>query len=340
MNESSERAMNVPVVAVVLAAGFGTRFDPNNPKQLVSVAGKPIVCWSIEAFERNPRVTDIIVVVNATVRAHVEQLADEHGYPKVRAIVDGGAERADSTLAALAMLGAAGIPADAKLLIHDAVRPFVEQSSIDGCIDALDEFDAATVAIASTDTILLTRDVDAADIAGAARAVKTADIDAADTADVTTATVDTANAEPTGSAVDAADAADTADAETTGSVAKTTGVRKVIRAVPERPDSFRAQTPQAFRFDTIRRAYELAAADPDFHPTDDTRVVVDYLPDTPVAIVPGSETNLKITTQADLPTAERIAEARNGSGVTPMTKEEARARMHAVLGMAAGQLHG
>ena len=70
---------------------------------------------------------------------------------------------------------------------------------------------------------------------------------------------------------------------------------------------FRAQTPQAFRFATIRRAYALAAGDPDFHPTDDTRVVVDYLPDEPVAIVAGSETNLKVTTLADMPTAERIA---------------------------------
>ncbi|NMA53119.1 MAG: NTP transferase domain-containing protein, partial [Bifidobacterium sp.] len=57
----------VPVVAVVLAAGFGTRFDPNNPKQLVSVGGKPIVCWSIEAFEANPQVTDTVVVVNPQV---------------------------------------------------------------------------------------------------------------------------------------------------------------------------------------------------------------------------------------------------------------------------------
>ena len=70
----------VPVVAVVLAAGFGTRFDPNNPKQLVSVGGKPIVCWSIEAFETNPRITDIVVVVNPQVRDAVERLIDEAGY--------------------------------------------------------------------------------------------------------------------------------------------------------------------------------------------------------------------------------------------------------------------
>ena len=94
----------VPVVAVVLAAGFGTRFDPNNPKQLVSVGGKPIVCWSIEAFETNPRITDIVVVVNPQVRDAVERLIDEAGYPKVRMILNGGAERADSTAAALEAL--------------------------------------------------------------------------------------------------------------------------------------------------------------------------------------------------------------------------------------------
>ena len=94
-------AQTAPVVAVVLAAGFGTRFDPDNPKQLVSVGGKPIVCWSIEAFERCGRVSDIVVVVNPKVRSAVESLIDDMGYTKVRVIIDGGAERVDSTAAAL-----------------------------------------------------------------------------------------------------------------------------------------------------------------------------------------------------------------------------------------------
>ena len=264
-------AQTAPVVAVVLAAGFGTRFDPVNPKQLVSVGGKPIVCWSIEAFERCGRVSDIVVVVNPKVRSAVESLIDDMGYTKVRVIIDGGAERVDSTAAALDTLAAAGIPDDAKILIHDAVRPFVEQSSIEGSIDALDQFTAATVAYASTDTVLLTEDL---------------------------------------------------------------GDVKVVKSVPDRPNTFRAQTPQSFRFATIRRAYELAASDPDFHPTDDTRVVVDYLPDEPVAIVSGSETNLKITTLEDVPTAEHIAEEIQGRD----PKEEARARMHALLAQAAGQM--
>ncbi|RYP97664.1 IspD/TarI family cytidylyltransferase [Bifidobacterium pseudolongum] len=237
-------AQTTPVVAVVLAAGSGLRFDPANPKQLVSLAGAPIVGWSIAAFERNPRVTDILVVVNAQVRQAVEQLIAAAGYTKVQAVIDGGAERSDSTEAALRMLADHGVPADAKVLIHDSVRPFVSQAQIDGCIDALDEFKAATVACPSTDTILLTQDL---------------------------------------------------------------GDRETVVQVPERRHSFRAQTPQAFRFETIRTAYGLAADDPDFRPTDDTRVVVDYLPNEPVAIVGGSPLNMKVTTQDDMPFAQLIA---------------------------------
>ena len=237
-------AQTTPVVAVVLAAGSGLRFDPANPKQLVSLAGTPIVGWSIAAFERNPRVTDILVVVNAQVRQAVEQLIAAAGYTKVQAVIDGGAERSDSTEAALRMLADHGVPADAKVLIHDSVRPFVSQAQIDGCIDALDEFKAATVACPSTDTILLTQDL---------------------------------------------------------------GDRETVVQVPERRHSFRAQTPQAFRFETIRTAYDLAADDPDFRPTDDTRVVVDYLPNEPVAIVGGSPLNMKVTPQDDMPFAQLIA---------------------------------
>lgn len=237
-------AQTTPVVAVVLAAGSGLRFDPANPKQLVSLAGTPIVGWSIAAFERNPRVTDILVVVNAQVRQAVEQLIAAAGYTKVQAVIEGGAERSDSTEAALRMLADHGVPADAKVLIHDSVRPFVSQAQIDGCIDALDEFKAATVACPSTDTILLTQDL---------------------------------------------------------------GDRETVVQVPERRHSFRAQTPQAFRFETIRTAYDLAADDPDFRPTDDTRVVVDHLPNEPVAIVGGSPLNMKVTTQDDMPFAQLIA---------------------------------
>lgn len=71
----------------------------------------------------------------------------------------------------------------------------------------------------------------------------------------------------------------------------------------------RCQTPQGFRLSVISRAYELAAADPEFAEmpaTDDCGVVLRYLPDVPVGTVPGSERNMKITYAADLALAEAL----------------------------------
>lgn len=82
----------------------------------------------------------------------------------------------------------------------------------------------------------------------------------------------------------------------------------VMTSIPPRESMGRCQTPQGFRLSVIRRAYELAAADPDgaaFSPTDDCGMVLRYLPDVQIRVVPGSERNLKITYPADL----RIAEA-------------------------------
>jgi 2-C-methyl-D-erythritol 4-phosphate cytidylyltransferase len=80
----------------------------------------------------------------------------------------------------------------------------------------------------------------------------------------------------------------------------------VIAHVPPRETLYRAQTPQCFRLETIARAHALAAADPGFQPTDDCGVVLRYLPDVPVHIVPGSETNLKVTYPSDLAIAEAL----------------------------------
>lgn len=248
MSESTTSSSpTVPVVAIVLAAGFGTRFDPKNPKQLVSVDDRPVIAWSLEAFEDAPEVTDIVVVVNPTVYEAVEGVIDERGFAKVRALVPGGETRADSTVAALDFLDQSGIPHDAKVLIHDGVRPFVSPKIIGECVTVLDSVNAATVAVPSTDTILLATPDEGGD--------------------------------------------------------KT----PKVRAVPDRAATFRAQTPQCFRFGTIRDAYNRAADDEGFRPTDDTRVIIDYLPDEPVAIVQGSDDNMKITVQGDIDVAETIA---------------------------------
>ena len=83
----------------------------------------------------------------------------------------------------------------------------------------------------------------------------------------------------------------------------------VMTSIPPRESLGRCQTPQGFRLSVIRRAHELAAADPEagaFKPTDDCGIVLRYLPEIGVRVVRGSERNLKITYPADLQIAETL----------------------------------
>jgi ribitol-5-phosphate 2-dehydrogenase (NADP+) / D-ribitol-5-phosphate cytidylyltransferase len=83
----------------------------------------------------------------------------------------------------------------------------------------------------------------------------------------------------------------------------------VVTGMPHRDALARCQTPQGFRLSVIRRAYDLADADPAFArrpATDDCGVVLRYLPEVPVRIVPGSERNIKITYASDLEVAEAL----------------------------------
>jgi 2-C-methyl-D-erythritol 4-phosphate cytidylyltransferase len=80
----------------------------------------------------------------------------------------------------------------------------------------------------------------------------------------------------------------------------------VMHSMPRRETLLRCQTPQCFRLAVIARGHELAAADPEFTPTDDCGVVLRYLPDVEVHIVAGSERNIKITYPQDLAIAEAL----------------------------------
>lgn len=151
-------AQREPVVAVILAAGSGKRFDPQMPKQLVSVGKREVVDWSIRAFENSEVVSDIVVVVNNAVRAAIEKIADREGYSKLRMILGGGQERSDSVREAVNALLQAGIPSQAKLLVHDASRPFVTQNTIAACVNALDSHDVAIVAEPANEPIAITAD--------------------------------------------------------------------------------------------------------------------------------------------------------------------------------------
>jgi 2-C-methyl-D-erythritol 4-phosphate cytidylyltransferase len=84
----------------------------------------------------------------------------------------------------------------------------------------------------------------------------------------------------------------------------------VITGRPARDRLRRRQYPQGFRLPVISRGYQLALADPAFRQADDCAVVLRYLPEIPVRLVPGSEQGFRIASRADLGIAEALLQTR------------------------------
>ena len=245
------------MVAVVLGGGVGQRLGAGLPKQLLTLGGTTLIERCVAAFEAAAGVDEILVVMARGYTGQVEALLGSR-YRKVAAVIEGGQTRPESTRVALSAIAAGrpgasggdallppggttppGPPEDPGVLLHDAARPLVDQQIIADCVAALAVHEAAGVAVATSDTIVIAED-------------------------------------------------------------------EVMHSVPPRETLFRCQTPQCFRLSVITRAHELAAADPGFAPTDDCGVVLRYLPEIKVHVVPGSERNIKVTYPHDLAVAEAL----------------------------------
>lgn len=115
-----------------------------------------------------------------------------------------------------------------------------------------------------------------------------------------------------------------------------TSDKKHIEDIPDRAYVRRGQTPQAFRIDTIRCAYEKALLDPGFRTTDDCGIVVKYLPGTPVLVVDGDETNMKLTSIQDLYILDKLFQLRSEKAGRDTSLDALRGTTIAVFGGNAG----
>ncbi|MGH3381324.1 MAG: 2-C-methyl-D-erythritol 4-phosphate cytidylyltransferase [Actinoallomurus sp.] len=140
--------------AVVLAGGTGRRLGLEGPKQLASVRGRPILTRAIAAFDAAPEIDGVLVVMAPGHLAAAESAAGP--YAKVTGVIEGGASRTDSTLCALSALET--LPDDARVLFHDAARPFVDGRIIAECVATLGTAEAVAVAVPSSDTVVVVED--------------------------------------------------------------------------------------------------------------------------------------------------------------------------------------
>ena len=132
------------VTALIVAAGKGERAGGGLPKQYRLLAGKPVVRWAVESLIRHPAVRSARVVVGSGQQELAE--AALAGID-VGALIQGGAERADSVQAGLAQLTGDAV------LVHDAARPFCPPEVIDRLIASLEFHDGAAPVLPVGDTI-------------------------------------------------------------------------------------------------------------------------------------------------------------------------------------------
>lgn len=135
-------------IALIVAAGSGTRTGLGRPKQFQPIAGKPMVRHAVEALLRHPRVDGVRVVIGPGQEA---EFADAIiGLPVGPPII-GGEERQDSVRLGLHALA----PDEPRtVLIHDAARPFCPPEVVDRLLDALGTSDGAVPGLPATDTLV------------------------------------------------------------------------------------------------------------------------------------------------------------------------------------------
>lgn len=144
-------------VAVILAGGVGSRMQADMPKQFIEVRNKPIIAYTIENFERNSRVDEVLIVCVAGWFEHINEIVKKYKLNKVKHIVEGGNCGHDSTRNAVFYLKEF-LENDDIVIVHDAARPLLPQKVIEDMLDKTEEFGNGNTSIPCYETILYTDD--------------------------------------------------------------------------------------------------------------------------------------------------------------------------------------
>lgn len=149
-----EHEMNV---AIIVAGGVGTRLGLGFNKAFAEILGKPVLAYSVQAFQDSPSVDSIIVVCGghhradgALERKKVYELQEQYQWSKLSAVVPGGATR---NLSVESGLQAANLLPESIVFVHDAARPLVTGQIIDSVFRGALETGAAVCALRPKDTI-------------------------------------------------------------------------------------------------------------------------------------------------------------------------------------------
>jgi 2-C-methyl-D-erythritol 4-phosphate cytidylyltransferase len=141
-------------VALIIAGGVGSRMGADIPKQFVQVNGKPVLFYTLEAFERHPMVDAIELVCIDGWQDTVRAYAKEYGISKLRWIVKGGASGQESIRNGVFALEGKCADDDV-VVVHDGIRPLVDAAVLDDVIQKARQFGNGVTSMPYNEQIFL-----------------------------------------------------------------------------------------------------------------------------------------------------------------------------------------
>ena len=144
-------------IALILAGGVDPKFQMAIPKQFVIVENRPIIVYTLQAFQNHPEIDEIIVSCLEGWKEMVQAYAKQFNITKLVQIVDGGAGAQESVRKGVEWLMEHRKKEDL-VVVHDAIRPLVTDKLISDSIKCCREYGMGVAAVRSMDTVMMTED--------------------------------------------------------------------------------------------------------------------------------------------------------------------------------------
>lgn len=135
-------------IVLIVAGGSGTRMNSDIPKQFIEIAGIPLVMHTFNAFRNFDPQLEFLLILPETQVANWHQLCEKYNFDIIHKIAIGGKTRFHSVKNGLDTIEGEGV-----VLIHDAVRPFVSETTLKNCLYCAETAGNALPVIQATDSI-------------------------------------------------------------------------------------------------------------------------------------------------------------------------------------------
>ena len=143
-------------IAVILAGGTGSRMQSKTPKQFIKINGKPIISYTLMAFEQAELMDEIVIVCLDDYKEHIKTIISDFKISKFNSLISNGNTRQQSVFNAISHIKNYAKDDDI-VLIHDGVRAMIMPDMIDKCVIETKKYKAVTLAQKTKNTMIIAK---------------------------------------------------------------------------------------------------------------------------------------------------------------------------------------